>query len=291
MFNKICVIGVGLIGGSIALAARKNQLCSNIVGFGRLEDKKNLEWAQAKAIIDRYYFDMESAVQGADCVVIATPVGEIEDVFIQLKDHWSDSAVYSDVGSTKVNVVKAAEKVFGSVPENFVPTHPIAGAEQSGAEAAIDNLFDKKRLIITPTSKTSQQSLTLMQQFWGKLGATISIMDMEHHDHVLAATSHLPHILAFSLVDLLGKKDEKNEIFKFAAGGFKDFTRIASSDPKMWRDICLANKNEITELIRQLQGELEKIATMLENDESQLLFDTFENARKARQRFLNLFEQ
>jgi len=291
MFDRICMIGVGLIGGSIALAARNRQLCSNIVGFGRQKDKNNLELAQAKGIIDRHYFDMKSAVQGADCVVIATPVGEIEDVFIQLKDHWSDSAIYSDVGSTKVNVVKAPEKVFGSVPENFVPAHPIAGAEQSGADAAIDNLFDRKRLIITPTSKTSQQSLAAMQQFWGKLGATISIMNMEHHDHVLAATSHLPHILAFSLVDLLGKKDEKNEIFKFAAGGFKDFTRIASSDPSMWRDICLANKNEITELIRQLQSELEKIANMLENDESQMLFDTFDNAKKARQRFLNLFEQ
>ena len=291
MFNKICIIGVGLIGGSIALAARKKKLCSDIVGFGRLEDNKNLDLAQAKGIIDHHYFDIKSAVQGADCVVIATPVGVIEDIFIQLKDHWSDSAVYSDVGSTKVNVVEAVEKVFGFMPENFVPTHPIAGAEQSGAEAAIDSLFDKKRLIITPTLETSQQSLSKMQQFWEMLGASISIMDVEHHDHVLAATSHLPHILAFSLVDLLGKKDEKNEIFKFAAGGFKDFTRIASSDPSMWRDICLANKNEITQLIQQLQNELEKISKMLENDESQMLFDTFDNARKARQRFLNLFEQ
>lgn len=291
MSNKICVIGVGLIGGSIALAARKKGICSEIVGFGRLEDEINLDLAQTKGIVDRYYFDIESAVQDADYVVIATPVGEIEDIFIQLKDYWSDSAVYSDVGSTKVNVIKAAKKVFGVVPENFVPTHPIAGAEQSGAQAAIDNLFDKKRLIITPTSETSQQSVILMQQFWEKLGALVSVMDTEHHDHVLAATSHLPHILAFSLVDLLGKKDEKNEIFKFAAGGFKDFTRIASSDPSMWRDICLANKNEITQLIRQLQDELEKVAKMLENNESQMLFDTFDNARKARQRFLNLFEQ
>lgn len=291
MFNKICIIGVGLIGGSVALAARKNQLSSNIVGFGREEDRENLELAQSKGIVDRFFFDIETAVKDADCIVIATPVGTIENIFAQLKNYWSDSAVYTDVGSTKANAVTAAIKVFGSVPENYVPAHPIAGAEQSGAEAAIDNLLVNKRLIITPIPETSEQSLNEIRRFWEMLGASISIMDVGHHDHVLAATSHLPHILAFSLVDLLGKKDEKSEIFKFAAGGFKDFTRIASSDPSMWRDICLANKNEIMPLIRQLKGELEKIYQMLENDDSKTLFDTFDNARKARQRFLNLFEQ
>lgn len=291
MFNKICIIGVGLIGGSIALAARKNNLCSNIIGFGRAGSKGNLIYAQTNGFIDRYYFELEAAVQDADCIIIATPVGATEAVLAQLKDYWSDTAVYFDVGSTKGSVVEAVEKVFGYIPENFVPAHPIAGAEQSGAQAAISDLFLDKRLIITPTKVTSPEALGLVQDFWRALGASVSIMDIEHHDAVLAATSHLPHILAFALVDLLARKDEQNEIFKYAAGGFKDFTRIASSDPGMWLDICLANKNEIVQLIRQLQGEMEDIALMLEKNDSEQLFDIFSNAKNARQRFLNLYEK
>ncbi len=291
MFNKICIIGVGLIGGSIALAARKNKLCSNIVGFGRPKSRDNLIYAQTQGIIDSYYFDMDAAVQDADCIIIATPVGTTEAVLAQLKDYWSDTAVYTDVGSTKASVVEAAEKVFGFIPANFVPAHPIAGAEQSGAQAAISDLFLDKRLIITPTKVTSPGSLGLIQDFWQQIGALVSIMDIQHHDAVLAATSHLPHVLAYALVDLLARKDEQNEIFKYAAGGFKDFTRIASSDPGMWLDICLANKNEIIKLIHQLQGEMENIAQMLEKNDSQQLFHIFSNAKNARQRFLNFYEK
>jgi prephenate dehydrogenase len=291
MFNKICIIGVGLIGGSIALAARKKNLCSNIVGFGRAGSKGNLIYAQTNGIIDNYCFELEAAVQDADCIIIATPVGATEAVLAQLKDYWADTAVYFDVGSTKGSVVEAAEKVFGYIPENFVPVHPIAGAEKSGAQAAVSDLFLDKRLIITPTKVTSPESLGLVQDFWQELGSSVSIMDVQHHDAVLAATSHLPHILAFALVDLLARKDEQNEIFKYAAGGFKDFTRIASSDPGMWLDICLANKNEIVQLIRQLQGEMEDIAQMLEKNDNEQLFNIFSNAKNARQRFLNLYEK
>lgn len=291
MFNKICIIGVGLIGGSVALAARKKNLCSHIVGFGRPKSKDNLIYAQTQGIIDSYYFDMEAAVLDADCIIIATPVGTMETVFTTLKNGWSDTAVYTDVGSTKTSVVEAAEKVFGFIPANFVPAHPIAGAEQSGAQAAISDLFLDKRLIITPTNETSPESLGLVQDFWQELGASVSVMDIRHHDSILAATSHLPHILAFALVDLLARKDEQDEIFKYAAGGFKDFTRIASSDPGMWLDICLANKNEIVQLIRQLQSEMEDIALMLEKNDDQQLFDIFSNAKNARQLFLNLYEK
>jgi prephenate dehydrogenase len=291
MFNKICIIGVGLIGGSIALAARKNNLCSNIVGFGRPESRDNLIYAQTQGIIDSYHSDMEAAVQDADCIIIATPVGATEAVFAQLKNYWSDTAVYTDVGSTKVSVIEAAEKVFGFTPANFVPAHPIAGAEQSGAKAATSDLFTGKRLIITPTNETSPESLDSIKDFWQMLSASISIMDIEHHDAVLAATSHLPHILAFALVDLLARKDEQNDIFKYAAGGFKDFTRIASSDPGMWLDICVANKIEIVKLIQQFQGELENITQILEKNDRQQLFDIFSNAKNARQCFLKLYEK
>jgi prephenate dehydrogenase len=290
MFNKLCIIGVGLIGGSIAKAARQRGLCKTIVGFGREDDLSNLQTAEQLGVIDDYCLDISGAVAGTDCVVIATPVGAIESVFVLLKPFWNEKAIYTDVGSTKTNVIAAAERIFGHVPDNLIPAHPIAGAEQSGVQASVDDLFINKRLIITPNKTTRPDAVQKMQEFWEQLGAQISIMDAAHHDAILAATSHLPHIVAFALVDMLGHKDEQSEIFKYAAGGFRDFTRIASSDPTMWRDICVANKNEIIPLIQQLKDELDKIQQFLDSNDNQQLFNTFTYAGKARQRFLDLFE-
>ncbi len=287
MFNRLCIIGVGLIGGSIARAARQQGLCSNIIGYGRKLDEQNLQAAKQLGVIDDYTLELSEAVQGADCVVIATPVASIESIFAQLKPLWSDDAVYTDVGSTKSSVIAAAERVFGVVPDNLVPAHPIAGAENSGVTASVDDLFLNKRLIITPVSNTKPEAVKKIQKFWERLGSVVSVMDVQHHDSVLAATSHLPHILAFALVDMLGHKDEQSEIFQYAAGGFKDFTRIASSDPTMWQDICAANKDEIIPLIEQLKGELDKIQRLLETNDTQQLFETFTYARNARQRFLD----
>ena len=289
MFNKLCIIGVGLIGGSIARAARQYGLADTIVGYGRKQDEDNLAAALQINVIDDYSLDIKQAVEGADCIIIATPVGTVKAVFNELKPFWSEWAVYSDVGSTKGSVIAAAEQVFGRVPSNFVPAHPIAGAERSGVLASVDDLFSDKRLIITPLADTSPEALAKIQEFWQQLGALVSIMDVDQHDTVLAATSHLPHLLAFALVDLLGRKDEQVEIFKYAAGGFKDFTRIASSDPTMWLDICMANKQKIMPLIEQLKGELDTLALALETDDSQQLFETFTYARQARQRFLDQF--
>ena len=290
MFNKICIIGVGLIGGSIARAAREKGLAGAIVGCGRKSGLQNLQKAKQLGVIDEYYFDIEPAVHNADLVVIATPVGVVEKMFSSLKDYWSDSAVYTDVGSTKGSVIEAAARVFGGVPANFVPAHPIAGAEKTGVEAARPDLFQNKRLIITPLPQTDIKALEKIEIFWKFIGASVSSMDVSHHDHVLAATSHLPHVLAYSLVDMLGRKDEKKEILRYAAGGFKDFTRIASSDPTMWLDICMANRNEIIPLIDQLKDELELMAKMLKDGESEKLFKTFSDAKRARQRFLDLYE-
>ncbi len=290
MFNRLCIIGVGLIGGSIAKSARLQCLSKQIVGYGRAQDLKNLETAKQLGVIDDFYLDIADAVQDADCIVIATPVASIEALFTLLKPHWSEQAIYTDVGSTKGNVIAAAERVFGAVPDNLVPAHPIAGAEKSGVEASLENLFLHKRLIITPLSFTRPDALRKIQMFWERLGALVSVMDAKRHDSILAATSHLPHILAFALVDMLGHKDEQSEIFKYAAGGFRDFTRIASSDPTMWQDICAANKNEIIPLIEQLKGELDKIQHLLASDDYQQLFSTFAYANTARQRFLNQFE-
>ncbi len=290
MFDKLCVIGVGLMGGSVARAARLNALSKNILGYGRLEDLENLETAKCLGVIDDYTLHIEEAVQDADCVVIATPVESIQSILALLQPVWSDRTIYTDVGSTKGSVVAAAQRVFGVVPSNFVLAHPIAGGEQSGVEAAVDDLFVNKRLIISPLSHTHKAALQKIRSFWEHCGSEVSLMDVERHDAILAATSHLPHVLAFALVDMLGHQDEQNEIFNYAAGGFRDFTRIASSDPTMWRDICLANKNEIIPLLQQTRVQLEKIQSLLEHDDGQQLFEIFAYANTARQRFLNQFE-
>lgn len=286
MFNKLCIIGVGLIGGSIAKSARHYNLATNIVGFGRVDDIENLKHAQQLNIIDKYYTNIQVAVEQADCIIIATPVGSFKTIFKQLKPYWSAKTIYTDAGSTKASVIKAAQSVFGYVPNNFIPAHPIAGAEQSGAKAAILDLYKNKRLIITPLENTNKKALATLQIFWENIGSTVSLMDIEHHDAIFAATSHLPHILAYTLTDLLGHKNETVEIFKYAASGFNDFTRIASSDPTMWLDICLANKNEIIPLMAELRDKLQKIETLLQKNETQTLFETFCYAKNARQRFL-----
>ena len=287
MFKRLCIIGLGLIGGSIARAARKQQLCDEIVAFGQLRNLPQLQLAQQLGVIDNYYTDVGAALEGADCVIIATPVGAVQSVFQQLAPFWNNATVYSDACSTKASVVAAATAVFGETPANFVPAHPIAGAENSGVEASSAELFINRRLIVTPLANTDPQALSRITAFWQGIGSSVSSMPVEQHDTVLAATSHLPHILAFALVGLLGRQDEQHEIFKYAAGGFKDFSRIASSDPTMWLDISLANKQEIIPLIRQLQAELSKIDQLLTENQSQQLFETFTYARNARQRFLD----
>lgn len=289
MFNKICIIGIGLIGGSIARAAREQGLCQNIVAFGRKTGIKNLQAAKELGVVDDFFIDIGSAVNGADLVIITTPVGAAEHIFGLLKPFWNGRTIYTDGGSTKGSVIAAAKTVFGEVPANFIPAHPIAGAESSGVEASRVDLFNNKRSILTPLNSSNPEAVKKISDFWEGIGATVSIMDVKHHDAVLAATSHLPHLLAFSLVDLLGKKDEQVEIFNYAAGGFKDFTRIASSDPTMWVDICMANKNEIIPLIQQFKAELGKIEQLLAEEKSQQLFETFTYANQARRRFLKQF--
>ncbi len=291
MFKRVCVIGVGLIGGSIAKAARVNELVGTFVGFGRIDDVENLQLAKDLNVIDEFYTDIETAVKAADCVIIATPVVATESILRLLKPFWSDNTIYFDVGSTKGNVIDAAKAVFGFVPNNFIPAHPIAGAENSGVGAALVDLFVNKRLIITPVENTNAAALHKTKLFWEKIGAIVSIMDVRQHDSVLAATSHLPHLLAFALVDMLGQRDEQEDIFKYAAGGFRDFTRIASSDPTMWQAICAANKSELLPLLDQFKDELTKIEQLLETDNYTQLFELFSYANTARQRFLHQTEK
>lgn len=290
MFKRLCVIGTGLIGGSIARAARAQGLCQEVVAFGREKNLPNLQLAKQLGVIDQFYTDIAAALEGSDFVMIATPVGSMQSIFELIKPYWNDRALYSDAGSTKASVVAAVNAVFGYVPNNFVPAHPIAGAERSGVDASDAELFKNRRLIITPLDDTNLQAVDKLSRFWQQIGSSVSVMSVEHHDTVLAATSHLPHLLAFALVGLLGRKDEQREIFRYAAGGFKDFSRIASSDPTMWMDICLANKQEIIPLLQQFKAELNTIEQALAADQGQQLFDTFTYARNARQRFLDTLD-
>lgn len=288
MFNRLCILGVGLIGGSIASAARNVGLCQEIIGVD--SDRRNLQVALERGIVDVGVENVQQLDGLVDLVVLSTPVGSFGDCFEQLKPNWSRSTVYTDTGSTKENVIEAVGSIFGDMPPNFVPGHPITGGERSGAIAASANLFQNKRVILTPVAETDEQATERIEKFWRKIGGKVSKMEPHYHDNIFAATSHLPHVIAFSLVDMLGRKDEKDEILKYAAGGFRDFTRLASSDPKMWLDICMANREKIMPLVEDFRQELILINEMLEKKESEKLFETFQSAKNARQKFLEKFE-
>ena len=280
MFNKVAIIGVGLIGGSIARAMKKHNLCDHIVGYTRRvnEAKK----AVALGVVDSYESSVAEAVDGADLVIIAVPMGAFESMFRQMAGSITDKTVITDVGSAKSSVINAANKVFETLPPGLVPAHPIAGTEKSGVEASFDSLFENRCTIVTPTDFSTEEAVEAVTQLWQAIGAEVVCMTPEHHDHVLAATSHLPHVLAFSLVDTLSHMQEHSEIFRFAAGGFRDFTRIASSDPTMWRDICLNNKNAILSVLKQYEEQLRKLESAIADADGVEIEKIFSNAKSAR---------
>lgn len=286
MFKKICIIGVGLIGGSIARSCKQNKLAEQIIGVGR--QPENLQKAVKLGVIDGYESSVTEGVKGADLVVICSPVGSFETIFKELKTSWSDNCVYTDVGSTKESVINALAAVFTDIPGNFVAAHPIAGSENNGVEASTVDLFVDKRVIITPDAATQTTAIKTCEIWWQAMGAIVSEMTVQHHDEVFAATSHLPHVLAYSLVELLKNKQDEREIFEYAAGGFKDFTRIASSDPDMWSDICLANGPQLIKVIKELEQLNRKISSLIENNDKQGLLDIFQSAQGARDYFLSL---
>lgn len=289
MIERLCVIGVGLIGGSIASGLRTRKAVKSIVGVDNNHD--NLIGALQRGVIDSGTSNVAEGVSGADTVVIAVPVGSIENIFCALKPHWSKSTLYTDTGSTKCSVVASARSVFGTLPQNFVPGHPIAGAEQSGVEASNPDLYVKKRVVITPVEETAPHMIEQAEELWKALEADVFRMSPQQHDEILAATSHLPHILAFVLTNMLGQKEDHTDIFRFAAGGFRDFTRIASSDPTMWRDISLANRHQLVPLIRHYCSALIQTAQWIEEGQTESLYRLFSHARKTRQHYLAQLEK
>lgn len=283
IIQKLCVIGVGLIGGSLARALKKAGVVGEVVGAGR--DVKHLEKAKELGVIDCFETDISLAVKGCDMVVLAVPLGAMQKVFEKIAPMLTDEMIITDVGSAKGSVVKAAEKAFKSLPLTLVPGHPIAGTEKSGVEASFSELYENRRIIITPLATSSAAAISKVRSMWQACGAEVVETTIEHHDEVLAATSHLPHMLAYSLVDTLAKMDAKNEIFDFAAGGFRDFTRIASSDPDMWHDICISNKDALVMMIKKFSDDLQLLANAIEKNDSKYLKETFTRAKKVRDEF------
>ena len=284
MNKQITIVGVGLIGGSLAKALRKSGFADTVVGTDRNEAA--LKTAVELGVIDRYSVDLVEAVAGADIVVLSVPVRQTGTVLDQLLPGLPVDSVITDVGSSKAHVVLAAQQALGQRMDCFVPGHPIAGREKSGVAAAETELFRDHRVILTPLESTRQDAIDLVTQMWKSVGAQTSCLGVQQHDLVLAATSHLPHVLAYATVDTLAGTEYVEEIFEFAAGGFRDFSRIASSDPVMWRDVCLTNKSAILDVLDCFENQLGEIRKAIETDNSDKLTETFAKSKKIRDNFL-----
>ena len=278
--KQITVIGVGLIGGSFASALKAKGHNAEIVGYGRSES--NLKRGVELDVIDRYETSIDEAIKGSELILLAVPVGTIKEILPHLKSALESGAIITDVGSTKGSVVAAVSDLFGEIPPRFIPGHPIAGTEKSGVDAAFPELFNDRRVILTPLNNSDADALETVRALWSLTGAEVSEMSVERHDNVLAATSHLPHILAFTLVDTLANLEEHEDIFRYAAGGFRDFTRIASSDPQMWHDISLNNRDALLTIIERFQSDLQGLTQAIRDGDGDVVRKKFENAKAER---------
>ena len=281
--KKLVIFGVGLIGGSVALALKKasgTNPALQIVGVGR--SSTSLQAALELGVIDLASSDIATALKDADMVLIATPVAQTSAILQSIKPHLNASTVITDAGSTKGDVLRCADEILGAQFNQFIGGHPIAGAERSGVTAAKADLYLNKNVVLTPTPTTSKLAILTTTQLWQACGANVSEMPAAMHDSIFAAVSHLPHLLAFALVDDIASRPNAAELFGFAASGFRDFTRIAGSHPEMWRDITLANKNALLSELTAYQTELATVKTLLENEDGAGLNALFERASVAR---------
>ena len=275
--NQITIFGVGLIGGSLALGLQDSGFCTKIVGCNRNE--ASLKRAVELGAIDAYEIDPVAAVAEADMIVLATPVGTFQKILASIKDSVAENVIITDAGSCKGSVVSAAESVFGTLPPRFVPAHPIAGREKSGVEYADKGLYANHKVIVTPTESTDPAALATVIKMWELCGAEVCQLEVAQHDQVLAATSHLPHVLAYALVETVAKTQSVDQIFEFAAGGFRDSSRVASSDPTMWRDICLDNKDAILDVLKSYREKLSQLERLIEGEAADELFEWFSKSK------------
>ena len=282
--DKLAVIGVGLIGGSLALALKEAGAVGHVVGIGR--GLPNLETALRLGVVDSYTQEIAAGVAEADVVFLATPVQALGALAKQAMPHLKPGAILTDGGSVKQAVIDAIEPHLRD-DVHFVPGHPIAGTENSGAEAAFATLYCDRRCILTPTTNTDAAALDLMQSMWQLVGSQVVIMDVEKHDRVLAAISHLPHMVAYALVNAVGSYDRYSEnILEYSAGGFRDFTRIASSDPTMWRDIALTNREALVEMMEQFEAFFAELKEDVAVGSADRLFEFFRRSKKSRDEIL-----
>ena len=279
-FAGVTIIGVGLIGGSLARALKSAALCRVITGCGRSE--ASLRRALELGVIDRYSLDVREAVRDADLVALATPLLAVPPLLRALADGLQPGCIVTDVGSAKGVVASAAREIMPQQLSRFVPAHPIAGAEHSGVDASSAGLFTGQVTIITPLPETSAEARDAVTALWQGVGAKTVELTVEYHDQVLAATSHLPHVLAYTLVDCLAQRQDRDKIFAYSAGGFRDFTRIASSDPEMWRDVCLTNGQPLLAVLDHFERGLRALRQAVQRGDGDRLREIFSRAKQAR---------
>jgi cyclohexadieny/prephenate dehydrogenase len=282
MFNKITIIGLGLIGSSIARAIKKKYLCKNLVAHDK--SKIVLKKIVKLKITNHIEPNLKKSVQDSDLVIICTPLGTYKNIVSVIKNNLKNTCILTDVGSAKIFVTNTVNKLINK-NTIWIPAHPVAGTEQSGPEAGFADLFKNRWCIITPINKKNPTSLKKLNNFWKKIGSKVQHMSPEHHDKVMAITSHIPHLIAYNIVGTAAnlEKDTKSEVIKYSASGFRDFTRIASSDPTMWRDIALNNRKQILHMLEKFNLDLNNLKRAIIKKDAGKLFKLFSKTRKIRQ--------
>ncbi|MCC3861612.1 prephenate/arogenate dehydrogenase family protein [Pseudemcibacter aquimaris] len=286
IYNQITIIGLGLIGSSLARGIKDKELTEKLVGFDINPDyqKQILDLNLVDVLCDK----ITDAVKDADLVILATPVGTYAEIGKEIADHLKEGATLSDVGSVKSSVLASLEDI---VPEHvhLIPAHPVAGTEQSGPDAGFASLFHDRWAIITPPKGADENAVKMLETLWKELGSNIEIMDADHHDRVLAITSHIPHLIAYNIVSTARDLEDvtKSEVIKFSAGGFRDFTRIAASDPTMWRDVFLNNKDAVLEMLGRFSEDLTALQRAIRWGDGDQLFELFEKTRRIRRQIID----
>ena len=285
MFKKICIIGCGLIGSSLARAIKKHNLSEKIVSSNRSDivNKKVLELK----IVDNSSSDTQKMVNDSDLIIIATPLSSYENVILKIKNSLKNGMILTDVGSVKERVISLVEK---AIPKDvsWIPSHPIAGTEESGPEAGFSELFKNRWCILTPSKRAKEKDINTLKSFWKKIGSKVDIMDVKQHDYILSITSHIPHLVAYNIVNtsINIQEEKQSAIIKYSAGGLRDFTRIAASNPIMWRDIFIQNKTNTLKEIEKFIANLEDLKNAIENEDGKKLEEIFIKTKKIRKEII-----
>ena len=283
--NNLLIFGVGLIGGSIALDCQKKTMFNQVIGVER-EGGTPLSSFVSNGMLDKISKNINTDIEQADLIIIATPVAQIQNILKTIYPSLSSRTIVIDVGSTKSNIINFAKEELKEKFSQFVGSHPIAGSEQHGPAAAITNLFKGKDIVLTPEAETDSNKLKSIIEFWEDLGGILKIMNPLEHDQIFSTVSHIPHLIAYNMVNLIAQKNNTDTLLEFAASGFKDFSRIAGSSPEVWKDISLANKEAILNDLKLFIKEIDKTSNLIKNNDNDALEKYFEVASKIRQNWI-----